>query len=70
MQQATHSAVELAAAERTSGLVLAGFLAAGEPPILVPILARPGRSAVELGRLIERLNAVGDTDGQEQRRTA
>jgi hypothetical protein len=63
-----HNVGELAAAERSSGLVLAGFLAAGNPPTLVPILVRPGRSAIELGRLMERLSGENDADDRASRR--
>jgi hypothetical protein len=69
-RRSLHDPRELAAAERSSGLVLAGYLAAGNPSTLVLILVRPSRSLHEQQAIVGRLNAVGDGDRQEKRRAA
>lgn len=39
----SHTAEELSALEHVSGLLVAGYVAAGEPRVLVPLLIRPER---------------------------
>ena len=55
----THTPAELAALERATGLELVGYLAAGEPRTLLPILARVALSAAQRRRLVLGLNRVG-----------
>lgn len=50
----THTATELSQIERTTGLTFVGYLDAGD--VLIPILARPGRSQAAIRALVLRLN--------------
>jgi hypothetical protein len=55
----THSPDELAALERSTGLRLLGYLAAGEPVTLLPILGRVELGEAQRRRLVAALNRAG-----------
>jgi hypothetical protein len=52
----THTTAEFTRIEQTSGLRLAGFVQAGEPVLLVPLLLRPERSREDARRLVLVVN--------------
>jgi hypothetical protein len=60
--------ITLQSAYQSCGLVLDGYLAAGDPPTLVPILVQLGRSLYEQRAIIERLNIHGDRNRRSPRR--
>lgn len=53
----THTLDDVAALERSTGLQLYGWL--NVPPVLLPILGRPGLPAATRRALVLRLNGAG-----------